>query len=270
MKIQFLGTAAAECWPGLFCTCDCCKEADARGGKNIRSRSSVLVNDKFKVDFPPDSYYHKIKFGKDLSLIEHLLITHSHRDHFYYDDLKSRTPPYAYIENDSGFTVYGNSTVRKFFEENDSLHYLDFKLIEPFRKISAGSMIIHPLLADHGGEEDAVFYVFESIEEGKRALIANDTGWPPEESLNYLCAGKLDFSSFDCTNGAQKGRTGHMGTDAVIELKNTLEEQGALTSSSICFATHFSHNGGLLHEDLEERFFASGIKVAYDGLTVEF
>lgn len=45
MKIQYLGTAAAEGWPGIFCNCPVCREAVRRGGKNIRSRSQALVDD---------------------------------------------------------------------------------------------------------------------------------------------------------------------------------------------------------------------------------
>ena len=42
MKLQYLGTAAAEGWPALFCTCDNCARARAAGGKNIRTRRKAL------------------------------------------------------------------------------------------------------------------------------------------------------------------------------------------------------------------------------------
>ena len=45
MKITFLGTAAAEGIPALFCNCQCCTEARRRGGKNLRTRSQSLIND---------------------------------------------------------------------------------------------------------------------------------------------------------------------------------------------------------------------------------
>lgn len=34
-------------------------------------------------------------------------------------------------------------------------------------------------------------------------------------------------------------------------------------------ATHFSHNMGLMHEDLEQLFKSSGILVAYDGMVLQ-
>ena len=45
MKIKYLGTAAAEAFPAIFCNCKYCEEARELGGKNIRTRSQSLVND---------------------------------------------------------------------------------------------------------------------------------------------------------------------------------------------------------------------------------
>ena len=45
MKITFLGTCAAEGFPGLFCKCDTCNKARILKGKNIRSRFSIMINE---------------------------------------------------------------------------------------------------------------------------------------------------------------------------------------------------------------------------------
>jgi phosphoribosyl 1,2-cyclic phosphate phosphodiesterase len=50
MKLLFLGTAAAEGFPGLFCNCASCREARALGGKNLRMRSSLLINEDLLID----------------------------------------------------------------------------------------------------------------------------------------------------------------------------------------------------------------------------
>jgi phosphoribosyl 1,2-cyclic phosphate phosphodiesterase len=84
MKVKYLGTGAAEGWPEVFCGCQHCRKARIRGGKNIRTRSSVLIDDSMMVDFPPDSYSHVISYGLDFSRLKHLVITHSHQDHFFY------------------------------------------------------------------------------------------------------------------------------------------------------------------------------------------
>ena len=66
MHIKYLGTGAAEGWPGLFCMCDSCKQAKALGGKNIRTRSQALIDDELLVDFPPDTYLHMLRDGLEM------------------------------------------------------------------------------------------------------------------------------------------------------------------------------------------------------------
>ena len=56
MKFQYLGTAAAEGIPALFCNCDICRTAARRGGKELRMRSGALVNDKLLIDLSPDLF----------------------------------------------------------------------------------------------------------------------------------------------------------------------------------------------------------------------
>ena len=63
MKIQYLGTAAAEGWPGIFCNCEMCKEALRRKGKDIRTRSQAVIDDKILIDLPPDTYLHMLTYG---------------------------------------------------------------------------------------------------------------------------------------------------------------------------------------------------------------
>lgn len=97
MKIKYLGTAAAEGIPALFCRCDICKEARKRGGREIRTRSQAIIDEKLLIDFPADSYLHILHYNMDFSSIEHLLITHSHDDHFYPFDLRCVCPSMGMI-----------------------------------------------------------------------------------------------------------------------------------------------------------------------------
>ena len=80
MKIQYLGTAAAEGWPGIFCRCDVCKKALRLGGKNIRTRSQAVIDDKILVDLPQDTYSHMLTYGLDMPNIRTLFVTHSHQE----------------------------------------------------------------------------------------------------------------------------------------------------------------------------------------------
>ena len=93
MKIQYLGTAAAEGYPALFCECENCTKAKKLGGKNIRSRSQALIDDKLLIDYNADTNLHYITHKFNLPNIKHCLITHGHHDHFYPMDLLARSGP---------------------------------------------------------------------------------------------------------------------------------------------------------------------------------
>jgi len=87
MKLTYLGTAAAEGWPGTFCNCTACRSARALGGKDIRTRSQAIVDGELLLDLPCDTYFHMLRGSLDLSAVRWLLVTHSHTDHFYPSEL---------------------------------------------------------------------------------------------------------------------------------------------------------------------------------------
>lgn len=72
MKIKILGTCAAEGWPALFCNCSSCQKARQLGGKNIRTRSSLQIDDLLKIDLPPDTLVHSYKYNMKLHKLRYL------------------------------------------------------------------------------------------------------------------------------------------------------------------------------------------------------
>ena len=75
MKIAYLGTGAAEGIPAIFCSCPYCSGVRLRGGKEIRSRSQILIDGELSVEFPPDAFYHAAA-GARLNEIKYVLVTH--------------------------------------------------------------------------------------------------------------------------------------------------------------------------------------------------
>ena len=90
MKIKYLGTGAAEGIPALFCHCDICNYARKMKGKNIRTRAQLLIDNELLIDFGPDTLMHSIQYDIELANILYCLITHTHDDHLYVDDLRAR------------------------------------------------------------------------------------------------------------------------------------------------------------------------------------
>ena len=72
LKIKVLGTAAATSMPLGFCNCDVCKKARQNGGKDIRKRSSIIINDEMLIDLGPDSINSCNMYGIDTGKIKYL------------------------------------------------------------------------------------------------------------------------------------------------------------------------------------------------------
>lgn len=268
MKIHFLGTGAAEGWPGIFCRCKYCNKARKLGGKNIRTRSSVIIDGTLKVDFPPDTYHHVLRDNIDLASIKHLLFTHSHYDHLQQTDIEKRKPGLAH-GIDHPLHIYGHDLVlhfiKKVIKPNPDIFQLN--LVQPFKTYKLDSETqITPLLADHDKGETCLLYYIEK--EGKALLYGNDTGWFPEETWDWLEDKSFDFAILDCTNGPLEGFRNHLNIEAVLKMNDIFQEKGMLRENGKIITTHFSHNGGMLHEELEKVFSPHGILVAFDGMEI--
>lgn len=268
MKIHFLGTAAAEGWPGIFCRCEHCMKARQLGGKNIRTRSSAIIDDSIKIDLPPDTYYHVLRDNLDLAAIEHLFITHTHSDHLQPDELEKRTPVCAHgVEHP--LHIYGHDLaldkVANAINMKSKLYELH--LVHPFQPVQIDETTkVTPLLADHDKRKLQTCLLYAIEKDGKSLLYGHDSGWFPQETWSWLMRHTFDGVILDCTNGPLPGRSNHLNIDAVVEIQDIFRKNGMLRDHGKVIATHFSHNGGLLHEELERVFAAHQIIVAYDGL----
>lgn len=280
MKIKILGTAAAEGWPGVFCCCEACRQAAALGGKNIRTRSQLLVNDDLLVDLPPDTYFHKTVHGLDLSRVGTLLVTHSHMDHFHPMELSMRGGCFAHDMARSNLDVYCNARVTERYrlaadfepfapEVADALH---LHVVEPFMHFTSGGYEIWTLKAEHARArgEKAVFYL---IKDGDRAFMqCNDTGYLPDEDFAYLesLGIKLDAILLESTGGLTKYGLGgtHMAMLDAVEMVERMRESHFTHAGTQYAVTHFSHNAGFLHAAYEDFFTPHGIAVAYDGMEI--
>lgn len=274
MRIRLLGTGAAEGWPAVFCRCVPCLRARELGGKNVRTRASVNVDRAFQFDFGPDAY-HQALAGNDLSAVEHLIFTHAHSDHLAAGDLGMRHPPFAHgVE--APLQVWGNdrvlAVIRAQFHGDPGRAGLELHELRPFEAVRLGDATLTPLLADHDPHETCLLHLFERGD--RRLLYGHDTGVFPEPTWDFLRAwgengARLHAVLLDCTNGPLPGFRNHMGLEGDAQVRARLIEAGLAGAETRFIATHFSHNGGMLHAELEERARPLGLEVAYDGMEVE-
>lgn len=156
MQFQYLGTAAAEGWPAVFCRCKYCLEAQRLGGKNIRTRSQAIVNDDLLLDLPPDTYMHKLMNNLDLSRVKYLFVTHFHMDHFYPQELTVRGSVYSLEMISPELEIYCAQETYDYFrrcadweidEKSDSA--MHWHILKPFETVEAGPYRVTPLPANH-------------------------------------------------------------------------------------------------------------------------
>ena len=164
MRIRYLGTAAAEGFPAVFCNCAACKMARELG--ELRTRSQALIDETLLVDLPPETYYHTVRFGIDLSAVSHLLVTHSHTDHFYAQELVNRGYKFAYGMRAKTLRIYGDETVREVFAEGTAREIKDdvradirFITAEPFTAFDCGGYEVDARPAQHTPSERALVYL---------------------------------------------------------------------------------------------------------------
>jgi phosphoribosyl 1,2-cyclic phosphate phosphodiesterase len=268
LEILVCGTAAAEGWPALFCTCGACEQARKLGGKDNRSRAAYMVGERVRIDFGPDSYLHMQKYALAFEKLEHLLVTHSHDDHWFPRDLQYRQKGFSVVPA-RPLKVWGNAKVKARFVSangNDwSRYFLDFHAIRPWESVDLGEgLTATALLAAHDRSEECVNYLLD--QGGRSALIGHDTGWYDESTWQYLASRQLHLVLLDCTYGSRQRDQGHLGCPDVVRARDELASRGALAADAIVVATHFSHNGGWLHEELERFFSPHDIRVAFDGM----
>lgn len=278
MVIKYLGTAAAEGMPAVFCRCELCNKIREKGGKDLRTRSQILIDDSTLIDFPMDSYLHALRFGVDLSAVSDVFITHAHMDHCYPQDFIMRCPPYAHNMTLPKVNIYGDSAVIKKFRDHTAdeikpaaLESIALRTLEPFDVVTTQiGLKVTALPACHTVGEDCLLYALRQGD--KTALVMNDTGILDESVYERMArlGMKFDLVSFDCTYGTRgHGKGRHMGLPDNVGEREKMVKFGLVRSSTKYIVTHFSHNNGLLHEDMDRAARAVGIVAAYDGFEIE-
>lgn len=272
MKIKYLGTAAAEGVPSLYCECDVCKRARELGGKEIRTRSQTIINDDLMLDFPADTYWHSMQYGIDLNNVYYYLITHTHGDHFYTHDM-ALFGWAKYPENHPVHHYYGGAEMVKKAEEAKKIagDKMETHALEPFKTYDINGYKVTPLKAYHGTETPFIYIIEKG---GKSLLYTHDTGLFVEETWEYLKTHKprFDFVSWDCCSGNEEtiNYFSHLCMGYIRDIRKQFEDLGITDEKTVHCVNHFSHLGtNVLYEE-RKIYEDQGYIMSYDGMEVEF
>lgn len=280
MKFTYLGTAAAEGWPAVFCRCPRCLDAQRLGGKNIRTRSQALINDDLLIDLPPDTYLHKLQNGLDLSRVAYLFVTHCHMDHFYPQELTVRGSCYSPVMEHPELDIYCAQETYDLFTrcsgweiDEASRSALHWHILKPFEMVQAGPYTVTPLPAHHMGPENEPFTYHIVDENGVSVFYLHDSGYYAPEVWDYFKTQKkpADLISFDATFGGEDEhfKSTHFGAPEVFRIRDELRAIGLVDEHTHCVLNHFSHNGRLLHHELEALAAPEHMEVSFDGKIIE-
>ncbi|MDD2706613.1 MAG: MBL fold metallo-hydrolase [Verrucomicrobiae bacterium] len=290
MKFQFLGTAAGEQYPGMWCRCDNCTRARKIGGRNIRKNSCAFISPNILLDMPPEAFMQAERFGVDLTGLEYLLVTHSHDDHFnlfpfgwrYLDSRISLPPPANAIG--ARFTplktlhVAGNHLVCRLLDDllikKAKFSYeecaMEVHLVEPFKKCVLGGMEILPLRANHlenNAEKDALNYVV--FLNGRTILYALDTGWFLPETYEAIKQFRYDLVVLEGTFGYGAESETHFNCRKLEKAVQLFKDDGLMKENSNFCVSHVCPHFFPIHDDIAPALAQKGIVLACDGMSLE-
>ena len=283
MILTFLGTSAANPYPEAFCRCDHCERARALGGRNLRKRSALLVNDDLLIDLGPDVMTASAIHGRPLINVRYCLQTHAHADHLDPTHFFSRSPefgvvgaPRLHFYASAATARHAADSLRRDCAPADFLDpetgerlNLEVHQIEAFQSFAAGPYRVTALPANHDPSVEPLLYAVEA--DGSCIFYGTDTAALPEETWQAFHRQKLRFDLviLDHTYSPDEPASDHLNAHGVIEHVTRMREEGILSDNGRAFATHISHPGNPVHEDLVDFAAGHGYEVAYDGLTVQ-
>ena len=273
MRLFFLGTGSAEGFPALFSDTEINREALRRGGRNLRSRSTIVVDGLVKVDLPPDSLAHVHRFPEvSLAALQYLLFTHSHDDHFAIRELQYLSPNFAPARRHPLNVYAGNELIRRMIPEMSSFFEaapVRFHSIASFEELVIGHLTIVPVPSRHKADETCFNFVFR--DGASSFLYATDTGWYREATWRYLEGAGLDVVVLECGKGiGDSVYDGHLSFEDCVKFRVEMLRSGALREGGRIYLTHICPSGMLLHEELVEMAGEHGMDVAWDGLELVF
>ena len=275
MNVKYLGTGAAEGIPAVFCHCEVCNHARINKGRNIRTRSQAIIDGKLLIDFGPDTYLHSLEYNLQLADIEVCLVTHSHDDHLYLEDLRARRRSRANLrEGTPAMKVYGGKGVKDilkpiasgFVTKDNSVFFYQ---IGAFKQVEVlNGYIVTAIPAVHTSNEPFVYIIQK---DSKTFLYGHDTDYFGEDVWEYLNTNSIYFDavSLDCTEGIKHIEyPGHMNFERMQNMCERLAAEGCIDNNTQIIANHISHNGLASYDKANEVGNSLGYLVAYDGMEI--
>lgn len=289
-SIVFLGTAAAQGVPPIFARD--LERGYAPDERNLRTRASLRLGRFCQIDAGPDVHWQLAREHLSWYDLEHLLITHSHSDHFYFDGILQKKN--AAENNGRRLNVYMSTKALDWFlrswvflatlsEPNESDleraraelgRWYAFHTLEFYQYAQIGELRVCPIPGAHHGrrDEEPVMNFLVELPDGGRLLYGVDTGYYDDTVFEFLAGVRLDTLVLDCTFGGRTDRPeypyGHLDCRSFVRVLERLSAGGTIDAETSVYATHINPDQGLDHEQLDAWFAEHpfAVRTAWDGL----
>ncbi|MBA7527966.1 hypothetical protein ES705_20148 [subsurface metagenome] len=249
----------------------------------MRRKSSILINEDLLIDIGPDINTSSFDLDIPIENVHYCLQTHHHADHFDPELIISRNSEYGTVNKNKIILVGSAKTIKKIdsiiqmlcdygslYDDNADKQYgIEIKEIIPFKEYLIGEYKIVGYPANHDIKDDGLLYSIEY----KDILIfyGLDTSLIFDEIWNELKNQKKQFDVFilDHTYGIGFQSTDHLSAKDFIEHVNLIKRNNLLKKTGKIFASHISHEGIMLHDELQKFAEKNGYNIAYDGLQIK-
>lgn len=224
MKILFLGTGAAD-WT-----------VNDINNSEYRRNSSALVDETLLIDPGPNVLETFSTFNVDIKKIKHVIVTHSHSDHYNLNTVQAL--------KDAGAEI------------------VPFK---PMEEKQVGKYKISAYKANHGTCEDSVHFI---IDDGNKKLFYGlDSAWLLYDEVQAIINKHVDLAVLDATIGEVPGDYRifeHNNLTMIRQMKLTLQKH-----VDKFIISHMARTLHTNHKELAALMQKDDILVAYDGFILE-
>lgn len=276
MKITVLGSGGFG-YPLVFCNCEYCRKARKLGGRNIRKRASLLINDEMIIDLTPDCQCAMNMYNKDMGKTKYLLQTHTHLDHFDLNQFitldyrysTNRKEPLTLICSDLCLQDIQNKVDqfdKMYLYDSEYLDRINLKIntINHGDAITVGDYEIKAIHCLHHENIGAQLYLIK--QGGKAVLYATDTPQISDIALGELAGEKIDCVFLDESFGVKNYQAAHLNIEKFDKFVQILKQNKLLSQNYLVYATHITHDGNPPHEELNAMLGKFGYEAAYDGM----
>jgi adenosylcobinamide kinase/adenosylcobinamide-phosphate guanylyltransferase len=261
VEVLLLGTGAADGIPNPFCRCDTC--ADHRDRGELRTPTSVLIDDRLLIDPGPESPRQVSRYGRDLTGLLAILAGHAHSDHLDPAILMHRS-----WVTQSPLEVVGPEPVvawsRQWLDGDQSA--ISFRSVTAGDTVDVAGYRVTVLAANHEAFGEACCYLIE--DDSASVLYATDTGLLPESTLAALAGRRADLVLLEETFGPNTDKGGrHLHLATFAETVARLRGLGVVDEGTRVVAVHLAHDNSPLAQ-LGAELADVGAEVLADGTLI--